>query len=202
MITEQVLTREMFGVSVRQKHKSQAFCATDLVKAGNQFRVSRGLYPFNLGQFLSTKQTEEFIKSVEQKYGWAKYSTRGKGATTWVHPLVFIDIALAIHPELKIEAYEWMMDELCRYRDDSGDSYKKMCGVLWHICTNKQSFPDSIKDVASQIKKACQAEDWNTADKRQLALRNQIQEDIAWLGEELRDAGVVVRLAISRNKVT
>lgn len=201
MITEQILTRQMFDMPIRQKHKSQAFCATDLVKAGNKFRISQGLSPFDLQVYYQLKGTKEFIVEIEAKYGWAKYSTKGKYASAWVHPLLFIDIALALHPKLKLEAYEWMMDELCQYRDNSGDSYKKMCGVLWHICTNKQSFPDHIKDVATQIKKACHADDWNTADKRQLAMRDSIQEDISWLGEEMRDATTVIRLAIQRNRV-
>jgi hypothetical protein len=198
MQTEMILYRPILGGEVRQKHKTQALSATDLVKIGNKIRISRGEEPFDLSYYLSLKGTKEFMGEIESKYGWAKYASRGKNATTWVHPILFIDVALAISPALKLELYEWIMDTLCEFRDESGDSYKLMCGVLWVRSSNKKTFSEYVRDVAVQIKKVCHVEEWNKADSRQLEMRDAIHKDIAWLAEDLNNNQIAVEMVIRK----
>ena len=138
MKTNVIMKRELFGSVVSQNTKNNYFSATDLVKAGNKWRAINGLDLFNLKSWLYNKTTKEFIANLEYKYGKVKINSRGKGSHTWVHPLLFIDIALAISPKLKIEVYEWLFDELIKYRDESGDSYKQMCGYLYANSINKR----------------------------------------------------------------
>lgn len=54
--------------------------------------------------------------------------------------LLFLDLALAINPKLKVEVYEWLFDKLLEYRNDSGDSFKEMTGALYNNCSNKSQF--------------------------------------------------------------
>ncbi len=110
---------------------------------------------FNEKAWFKNKSTKEFIAELEAKYGKVKISARGRGKHTWVHPLLFIDMALAIDPKLKIEVYEWMFDNLIKFRNEGGDSYKKMCGSLYARATSKTNFPLYISDVAKKIKDAC-----------------------------------------------
>ena len=124
MKTEVIMRRELFGMEVRQKSKSEFFSATDLVRAGNHWRAVNNKPFFNLTAWLKTKSTSEFIAELEKEYG----SAISKGSKTWVHPFLFIDLALAISPKLKIEAYTWLYDQLLSNRNDSGDSYKKCVG--------------------------------------------------------------------------
>ena len=109
------------------------------------------------------KTTIEFIGELEKKYGSVITFGRGRSSTTWVHPLLFIDIALAINVKLKIEVYEWLFDNLIKFRNDSGDSYKEMSAALYQRTTNKREFPDYIQSVALQIKEALGVEDWQHA---------------------------------------
>ena len=134
METEVIMKRELFGQLISQKSKSEFFSATDLVKAGNLWRLSNGYAIFNLSQYLHGSKSAEFVVEMEAKYGKCVISGRGAGAATWVHPLIFIDIALAINPKLKIEAYEWLFDNLIRFRNDSGDSYKGMAAAAKPLC--------------------------------------------------------------------
>ena len=119
MKTEVIIKREIFGKEISQKSKSEMFSATDLVRAGNQWRLLKGLEPFHMSEFLRRKTTVEFISSIEKKHGKAIISGKGRGSHTWVHPYLFIDIALAISPDLKIEVYEWIYDSLIKYRNIS-----------------------------------------------------------------------------------
>jgi hypothetical protein len=181
MKTEVVMKRELFGREISQKSKSELFSATDLVKAGNIWRVSNGLALFDLTAFFSNKGTKEFVRELEKNNMTVKISGRGRSSHTWVHPFLFIDIALAISPQLKVEVYSWLYDHLLKYRNESGDSYKKMAGALFFRYPNKEQFPKYIQQVASVIRAELQAKDWNEENERTLKLRDKIHENIALL---------------------
>lgn len=179
METEVLMKRELFGMEINQKSKSEFFSATDLVKAGNRWRAINGMPLFNMELWFRNQSTKEFIVSLQEKYGKVKINSTGKNRHTWVHPFIFIDLALAISPELKIEVYSWLYDSLLKYRNESGDSYKKLTGALYLSITNKSFFKDKIQEIANRIRIECKVIDWNKATEEELKLRDKIQEYIA-----------------------
>ena len=110
--------------------------------------------------------------------------------------MLFIDIALAISPKLKVETYEWLYDNLLKFRNDSGDSYKKLTGALFERTTDKHIFHRYISKVALQIQEACGVEDWQTATEEQLKKRDRIHENITLLCSVLKNREEAVRLGI------
>lgn len=203
MKTEVIMKRPLFGYEISQKSKSEFLSATDLVRAGNKWRLLNGFQPFNLNEWFRQKNVKEFISALEEKYGKVKVSGKGRNSHTWVHPYLFIDIALAISPQLKIEAYEWLHDHLLRYRNNSGDSFKKMCGALYNKYPNKSEFPNFIKEVSKRIKDHCGVvdwEDWQKCDENILKIRDKIHDNIALLTDILpcEDA---IRISLNKNKV-
>ena len=104
-------------------------------------------YYYGVGLSLSAGKNE-FITELEESIdGKAKISGRGRGNHTWVHPYLFIDLALAINPKLKLEVYRWIQDYLLKYRNKSGDSYKRMTGALYERASNKSKFSDFFHSV-------------------------------------------------------
>ena len=198
MKTAVIMKRELFGCEVEQNSKTEMFSATSLVKAGNIWRTTNGLAEFNLSQWLNSLSTKEFITELEKKHGASSVLAkgRGRGSNTWVHPLLFIDIALAISPKLKIEVYEWMFDNLIKYRNESGDSYKRMAGALFVNAQNKAHFPAYIQDVANKIRLACHVDDWQTATEAQLSKRDKLHDAISLLTDVLRNNDDAVRIGI------
>ena len=180
MKTEVIMKRELFGREIRQKSKSEMFSATDLVNAGNKWRMENDMSAFNLSAFLSSDKTKEFIRMLECEYGTVVVKGRGRNSTTWVHPFLFIDIALAINPTLKIRVYKWLYDELLKYRNSSGDSYKKMAGAIASK-TPSRNISKKIMEVANVIKKEIGVDDWQRATEKQLEIRDKIHEKIATL---------------------
>lgn len=199
MKTEVNMKRMIFGEEVLQKSKSEMFSAGHLARAGNEWRKKEGLSEFNLSQFLKNKSTQEFIAELESKYGKVISVARGRNGNTWVHPLLFIDIALAISPKLKIEVYEWLFDSLIKYRNDSGDSYKKMSSSLWTRYDNKRDFPRFIQKVAEYIRDSVGVSDWESATEEQLELRDKIHHSISTLTIVLTDPSRAVRLGVAEN---
>jgi hypothetical protein len=200
MKTEVIMKRELFGQEISQKSQSEFFSATDLVRAGDKWRLANGLSVFNLTNYIRGLKTAEFIKEVESKYGKSIIMGRGRSAHTWVHPLIFIDIALAINPKLKVEVYEWIFDNLIKYRNDSGDSYKEMCAALFTRMGNPRDFHKIISEIAIVVKDSCGVKDWQTATEYQLKQRDLTHNSIKLLCRVLTDINAIVRIAIEENR--
>ena len=199
METEVIMKRELFGCQISQKSKSQFFSATELVHAGDKFRREQGLSDFNLSLYLKGASFLQFKEEVEKKYGQAIISGRGRSAQTWVHPLIFIDIALAINPKLKLEVYEWIFDHLIKFRNDSGDSYKEMSAALFTRFGNVREFQKYIASVADEIRDALNVSDWQTATEQQLEKRDKLHRSIKLLCRVLTDTKQIIRLSIAEN---
>lgn len=201
METEVIMSRELFNREIRQKSKTEYFCASDLVNAGNAWRLANGKKLFNYSQWLKSPNTQDFIKALEIDIG-AKAIIKGKqkNSLSWIHPFLFIDLALAISPELKVEAYKWLYDNLLKYRNQSGDSYKKMCGALFLTQSNKTLYQEELKKLANRIKVECGVNDWEHATEEQLTLRNRIHDNIALLSDIIKDRETLYNVSIKKAK--
>ncbi len=200
METEVIMKRTLFGKEISQKSKSKFFSATDLVEAGNIWRITNGQKMMKLTDWLASNKTKEFMKALEKEYGIIIVRSKARNQHTWVHPFLFIDLALSISPELKIEAYRWLYDELMKYRNNSGDSYKKMSGAIYLNSSNKQQFLNDIIWYANKIKLECGVSDWQTATEKQLKLRDKIHENISLLCDVLKSNDDAVRIGIQKAK--
>jgi hypothetical protein len=198
MKTEVIMKRNLFNCEIKQKSQTGFFSATDLVRAGNKWRILNNTEPFNINEYFRLKGTEEFMEELSKKYGEIKIARKGRGKDTWVHPILFIDIALSISPVLKVETYEWLFDNLIKFRNDSGDNYKIMAGCLFSNTKNKSNFHKEISEIANKIQLACNIKDWQLANESQLQLRNKIHNDIALLADVLNDNNQAVAIAIRK----
>lgn len=199
MKTQVIMKRELFGCQISQQSKTEFFSATELVKAGNKWRRANNLSDFNLSQYIKSSSFKEFKEELQKKYGNVISVSRGAGSNTWVHSLLFIDIALAINPKLKIEVYEWLFDNLIKYRNDSGDSYKEMAAAIYIRYPNKRTYSEYIQKVANYIKAELKVKDWQTATEEQLKKRDLIHNSIRLLCNVLNNTDQAVRLGVKEN---
>ena len=200
MKTEVILSRPFMGSVIEQKSKSGLFNATSLIKVANIKRKELGQSAFNMSQFLKQKSTLEFIEELQKDNERVLIKGRGRNAATWVHPLLFIDIALAINPKFKVEVYKWLYDELLKHRNYSGDSYKRMAGAIYDRTSKKNTFHKYITRVANYIKKSCGVDDWNSANQNQLYLRGKMHDNIALLCSVLTSTDEAVRVGVFKAK--
>ena len=201
MKTNQVLERKFYDYSVRQNHKDQYFNLSDMLKIGNKYRVNNGLYRARIDRYLDKDSTKEFIKELqkeEDKLNIFYTSGRGTKKEYWGHKYLFLDFAMWLSPEFKIKVYNWLYDNLTVFRDNSGDSYKKMVSLIQDKCS-VGDVALRIKDTARKIKNLLKVQDWNTASEKQLKYRDQIHNDIILLLQ----AGIHIQkaTAISLKKV-
>jgi len=181
MKTVQILERPFYDGVVRQNHKTGFLNMNDLVKIGNNYRLSLGLSKLKIENYWNSKATNEFIEQVMdlEKISIVKTATRGRNGSTWIHSSVFMDMAMWINPKFKAIVMRWLFDNLLLFRDESGESYKKMSSSISEkYKLNGGKLGVEITRVARKIKVALKVTDWNTATEEQLKQRDQIHKNI------------------------
>ena len=208
MKTAQIMEREIMGMSIRQNHKTKMFNANDLHRLGNEHRKIKNLKPKQLAQFFNLDSTSELIKEIclveVIRLTDDKKSARGKDGGTWIHPILFVELAMWYSPNLKVNVIKWVIDGLLEARDNSGESYKRMTAALFNCFTDEFNEPISYSKVARSIAAACgvgtDADKWQKATESQLELRDRIHSNIFLLADMCDNAGDCLSKAIAKAK--
>lgn len=175
-VTMKTIDREFLGVIVKQRTQDSYFSFRDLALAGNRQRMSDGLNAVVPQDYFQQKQNKEFIKALEKEIGNKAYiAQKGRGKDSWVHPFLFIDIALWFSPKIKLSVYKWLYDYLIENRIRSSESYKYMTGCLYVNAKRKDTFSADIKKLALLIQQKICVTDWNKATNEQLQQRDRLQ---------------------------
>ena len=168
------------GIKIK-KNKTGFFNVADIERFGNAHRLENGLQIQKATDYFRRPATKEFLKELEKEYGEIQTGGRGRGKEKWVHPFIFIDLALWYSPELKVKVYQWIYDNLTVMRDNSGESYKRMTEAVFNNCDLKGRAGVVIPQIARFIYNVVGvsgSEKWETATEEQLKLRDEIQTAI------------------------
>ena len=129
MKTSVTMVRQMGGFDVQQRTKDGMFNATELLKQWNNINSNpkRDLSKFwtsvKVNEFIEALMEEENLDTPKQVYVKSRAS-RGKNAGTWVHPYLFIKLAMWINPKFEVKVVKFVYDELIRHRHNAGDNYR------------------------------------------------------------------------------
>lgn len=210
MKTSVIMERKIMGMVVRQNSKSKMFNANDFHKIANEHRKIEGLPPKQLAQYFELDGTKELMKEVclseLLKLDDVKKSSRGKYGGTWVHPVVFVDLAMWYSPKLKVRIINWVLDGLMEMRDESGDSFKRMNSTLAKTFPGEFANPIGYIKVSNAIAEACKVGDeknkWQKASKEQLEFRDSIQRNIELIADLCPNVGECLTKAISKARLS
>ena len=206
MKTPVIMQRSMMGVTVRQDSHTGMFNANDMHKIGNEHRKASGMTEKQLASYFDLDSTSELINAVcledNLTVDDVKRSKRGKNGGTWVHPVVFVDMAMWYSPMLKVKIISWVIDGLLSARNNSGDSFKEMNKVLTKYFPKEFDSPISYMQAANQVANACRVgtckDKWQKASEAQLRMRDKIQENVCLLADVTPNAGTCISKAISK----
>jgi len=183
MKTNQIISREFMGRDVRQEHQTDFFCINDMTEIANQYRRTMGLPEARWDNYIRNDSTKEFFQELMRQKNIVDIikSSRGKFGGTWAHPLVFFDYAMWLSPEFKVYVYDWLYDCMTIYRDDSGESYKKMCGYICRTGYSPAKATIVIQSIAKAIKRDIGVSDWNKTTPENLKRRDEIHNGMILL---------------------
>lgn len=196
MITQQIMIRDLNGVSVRQNHKTGFFNANDLLNLYNKNNTPR-----ILSDYLATKSYAEYkevvCKDIILNTGKTLYlkddgsdtenvsvdslvleTKRGKYGGTWMHPYIFMDFAMWLSPEFKLTCIKWIYDKLIEFRDEAGDTYKKLASALFDRYAHRAQTMISDEAIMLNTLTFGKHENGmrNTATEKELLLLNALQD--------------------------
>ena len=194
MKTEVIMEREFMWDLVSQKSKSWYFSLNDLERTGNKRRLTNWRKLFAARQYLSSKASKEFIEEIEEQFGKAIISGRGRNSVTWVHPFIFLDVALAMSPTLKVTVYWWFYD----YLPTISRPHKKMAWAISVSLNDMRKFKDVIMLTARGIKAKCGVTSREKATTEQLEKRDKIHDNIALLCEVVKDPRDAIRIWLEK----
>jgi len=206
MKTSVVMHRELLGMTVRQDSKTEMFNANDMHKIGNEHRKTNGMTEKQLASYFDLDSTTELLNAIcledNLKLDDVKHSKRGKNGGTWVHPVLFVDMAMWYSPKLKAKIIKWVIDGLLSARNESGESFKEMNKHLTKNFPKEFENPMSYMQAANQVANACKVgtgkDKWQKANEKQLKLRDKIQENVCLLADVTPNAGTCINKSISK----
>lgn len=206
MKTAVVMERELYGSIIRQNSKTQMFNGNDLLKVCNEARKMKGLSEKQMNNYMVNDSTKELVETLCLQESITEVdaitSKRGKYGGTWMHPVVMIDFAMWLSPEIKVRILSWVIDGLIDARSSSGDSFKSAMSSLSQNFKGEAEKPNFYHAVARQIAEACRVgtdkDKWQRASESQLKLRDSIHEYIVVLSDVTPNAGTCVTKAISK----
>ena len=160
MKTNQNLIRKMGDFDVIQRTSDGMFNATNLVRQWNNTHPEekRDIDNFwkstNLDKLMSEVAENELnFKSVDftELKNALSVTSRGKqNGGTWMHPILFIKLAMYLSPRFEYHVLRFVSDELIKYRNEAGDAYKEMSSAVAKIVPSA-FLPTSIQKVAQAL---------------------------------------------------
>lgn len=127
MKTNQIMIREHGFI---QRTSDGYFSATELIKRWNDNNAE---HQKHLSNYMKNASTSEYIEQLKNE-GIENpiITTRGRteNAGTWVHPKVFIDIAMWVSVEFKSKVIDYVLDGLIKSRHDAGDYFNEMTSAI------------------------------------------------------------------------
>ncbi len=126
-----VMIRSMGGFDVAQRTKDGFFNATTLIK---QWNSVRGNPKRDLSRFWESAKVKDFMEALAEEVNLdtpemlyvKSRASRGKNAGTWVHPYLFIKLAMWINPVFEVQVVKFVYDQLIELRHKAGDNYRSL----------------------------------------------------------------------------
>lgn len=169
---------------------------TDIVNAGNAWRISQDLHTINLSAYLKGKRTVAFFKNLEKKHGGQVIITSSnRSEKTWAHPLIAIDILTQLDENLVLKNYQWIVDILDKYKGNKVTSYEAMCGFLYVYSSNKTTFLEDINFVYEQLKQKLNIKFWEQATEEDLETKRLLEKAIIDYCGVLKNSEEAIKMA-------
>ena len=128
MKTNQIMIREEGFV---QRTKDGYFNANSLISSWNEANPHKKKV---LGNFQALKETKDFIEYLKTKESIEKPFIAGRGngdnVGTWMHPKLYIDLAMWVSLEFKSKVIDYVLDGLITSRHDAGDYFTQMSATI------------------------------------------------------------------------
>jgi hypothetical protein len=161
-----------------QRTSDGYFNATKLVEKWNSEKGEKK----QLGNYMKTQSTNDYIEQLK-KEGIEKPIIAGRGnnenSGTWVHPKVFVDLAMWVSVEFKSKVIDYVIDGLIKSRHDAGDYYNEMTKAILETYVDYYNVKPPAHvyiDEANMVKSLVVSKDRNNMTENELKQLTYLQK--------------------------
>lgn len=129
-------------------------------------------------EFKRLKSTKELVDYLITNESLEKKPIISSLKGTWMHPYVFIDFAMWLSVEFKVQVLAWVYDGLIKTRNQAGDYYNEMCEALMNqrnVLQKETAFFHYIQE-ANMLKELSGISNRNETTEPKLAILNLLQK--------------------------
>lgn len=132
------MIRDFNGNLVEQRTDNSFLNATDLLRIYN----ANAKTPKRFLEFWDNKSTDDFVEALirleEKEKGDNSHLLKsdfiiikkGRSGSTFMHPYLFIEFAMWLSADFKVQVIKWVYDNLIKVRNEAGDHYIEMCDAI------------------------------------------------------------------------
>jgi hypothetical protein len=157
-----------------QRSDDGYFDATALLNYYNSMAID----PKKMDDFKKLKSTKELANYLLTNELLEKKPLISSLKGTWMHPYMFIDFAMWLSVEFKVQVLAWVYDGLIKTRNQAGDYYNEMCEALMNqrnVLQKQTSFFHYIQE-ANMLKELSGISNRNETTESQLVILNLLQK--------------------------
>ena len=157
-----------------QRSDDGYFDATALLNYYNEHAIDSK----KMEDFKKLKSTKELVEYLMTNEVLEKRPLISSLKGTWMHPYLFIDFAMWLSVEFKVQVLAWVYDGLIKTRNQAGDYYKEMCDALMNqrnVLQKETSFFHYIQE-ANMLKSICGIYSRDNMTEEQLTILNILQK--------------------------
>lgn len=201
MKTEQVLTRKMGILNVKQRISDKMFNATYLIEQWNKLnpdkkkRVQsfwddnrRSIHEFmmEMDSDLNSRNSCD-LEIIDFQLLRSKYTNTKRGkhnGGTWMNPYLFIKFAMWVSPKFEYHVVKFVYDQLVNHRHDAGDNYKEFSAALSKFNPASKDRSNVAKALNYVVFNKHSKELRNTASNKQMEDLKDLEKRYAYLINE------------------
>jgi len=183
-----VMKVDFLGNSVRAIAGSGLVCLSDLVTAGNSWRLLNGLSIKPLSAITRTQEFKDYLNACSEVWGVPSESLvthegRGRTSRTMGHLGVAVFIAEQMSPAFHAAVIrEFVENKLLEYRQEGGEGFKKLCAGIDLYLPDRQGKDNRgcYVTISTLLRSKvlgphAKTEDWNEANAAQTYSRSETE---------------------------
>ena len=160
------LDKLMLEIVINEPYLLEKSSSVNSTYDKNAFENQQVLNTQNSGCLKNINLDFDSLKKIVAKTSKAN---RGINKGTWLHPVMFVKFAMYLSPRFEYHVLRFVSDEMIKYRNLAGDSYKTLAS---HVAT---IVPKPLMPMA--MKKIAQGLNFIVFGDHKHAMRNEVGEE-------------------------
>lgn len=171
---------------IKRLEGTDLLCLCDLLNIGNEWRKNKKLNTFNISDITSSKKFIELSDELKNRFHLS--FILNSDYKFYVHPFLFLEVAIFLMPEYKIDFYMDLVEERIFIEKGFRNTLKKKLVDTYCIDGHFKV----IEEIDKCLLKNFQEDNWERCSDKMIEIRERVYKDIydkafpyEWINHEI-----------------